>query len=581
MDEEIYDGPPHPQTQPETWNKTNSGSVDFTSLLEDPDKSIIEIISLYDVQTPMKEHNAAFEKLITRPETICEMLEYIKEGENKIIIIKIIQLFYSPNQTLLEALIDSTDNIDIITSIILYRGDNYLYRIGVACQILSEALHHWSSSVFEIMSQSQFCFSAMLSSIQITSIYQTLKIFAKTPPEWFHTFIWGLLTAYISGRTSMPMAPNGWKVEAPGIINCGNVKLNTSQRVCVLKIIGSFLKKFHTESKFPNCMASVLSYIASTIHGIPEKEALLKTGLYLQSNKKLIELALDILDREQFNLPITQKAVAYLAKWYDGEKIEPILNFVFRVLNPEFPGKYDKNCKKNPNIFVLQETIKLTSNILERVNYPRFFSKAIQHCIAYSWNNKIEADSLVFRSILLQLSTIVEDTPSWNGWITFHRQIIEKFNQNLEFQTDRRINTAGMDEDLLEKLKTHSSVIEITETDRKPFFYDISLDDFSQARSGESGSYDSEYDEDSDIFGHAEQIVNSFFESNVTQSTKNVSVAIDPELETPIYENGFNERAQRSRSKSLSVEEPISPNGRTKKVPKMSLDTNDQKCTVF
>ena len=480
-----YHSPPPPSAL-EQWVPSSS---DNENLLLDPEMDVKTIFASPNVVSAFAHENSEIVLKLVTPESIAEIMELFRTTPEKSLLRTIFQLFMSTNKALLQALSEVSAGIDGLAGILRLEGEGDLYRIGLATQILTTCVKMWPGDVFEMMTKSPVLFPAILESLGKDSVLHCAIALAQTPPSWFHTFLWGFLNAYVAGRIRLPPKPRSWNVNFPGIENCERVELNSLQRQRVLQVICAFLVAFPDETDFKEVMMKMIPFMVSASHIHAEMVQLFELGMLLPSSPRLVERALDIIDDRVEHHLLTEKALDYLTYAYDGERIEPVVNFLFRILSPEM--------LTHVNQFVLRAATKLVARMMEIAPYPRFFAKVTQHLIAYVWN-RTTCESLLFRSVVLEIGTIVGDTPSWDGWKQFEREVIEPFMLKNRANRSVKISEENWDKLLVEKLMIQSSVIEMTAADRRPVYDNISDDDLSDSRSAESGSYETNPSEISD-----------------------------------------------------------------------------------
>lgn len=479
-EEECCGEYPSPPTL-STLEKWSPSSHENENMELDPEMDVKSIFQSPNIVSAFSHENSEIALRLVTPESIAEIIDLFKTTQDRSLLGTIFQLFMSTNKALLQAVSEVSAGIDGLGSILVLEGDENLYRIGLATQVLTTCVKMWPGDVFEMMTKSAVLFPSILASLGKDSVLHCAMTLAQTPPAWFHTFLWGFLSAYVAGRIKLPPKPRSWNVDFPGITNCEKVELNSLQRQRVIQVICAFLKAFPDEIDFKDVMMKMIPFMASASHIQAEQVQLFELGMLLPSSPRLVERALDIIDERVEHHWLTEKALDYLSYAYDGEKIEPVVNFVFKILSPEM--------QKNLNPFVLRATTKLVAKMMEKAPYPRFFAKVTQHLIAYVWNRSVMRDSLLFRSVVLQIATIVGDTPSWDGWKQFEREVVEPFMLKSRVDKDVKISEENWDKLLVDKLMIQSSVIEMTVADRRPVYDNISDDDLSDSRSAESGSY--------------------------------------------------------------------------------------------
>ncbi|OHT05343.1 hypothetical protein TRFO_05920 [Tritrichomonas foetus] len=536
FDETLPFRSPPPTNPIDEWTPpVSSASSLIENVLMDPSTPIIQVLKTPGILLAFREKNPALILRITEDNSIREIIKIFQSTEDKDLQIIIFQLFFSSNSNLLQTFAGNVEYIDLASEIFdnskklilinencdhtsftenrkdinIEQSHNYcgghlndanfsycddfpmnikqtIYNIGITTQIFLKAIKNAPAEVLTVLLKSDNFFKLILENLEIEPIFQMAQQMVQLQPVWFHTYLWGYLVAYINERTKMPEIPKNWNVHIPSISNCFSVKLNSEQRSRVLNLFTRFFQTFMDQaSDFNDAVNSLFSFIISTSFDMKERLALFDIGQFLPSNNKLLDIALDIIDERIMNTELTQKALDYLTFYYDGKKIEPIVNFLFRALNPESINHF---MRYGPNNFVLQSLINLIDKMMERALYPRFFAKVVQHCISYSWNNNVLNKHILFLSTCLSIGEIVGDMPSWDGWTIFQENVVDQFSRHLNFTKDEKINTKNWDNQLINKLLTHSSVIEMTIEDQRPFYYDLA-NESDETRSAESGSY--------------------------------------------------------------------------------------------
>lgn len=473
-------------------------SKEIASLLTDSSISIEQILrNPFFIQTFQSQNQDLLER-IQSPESMKEIYEIIRSCKDRSLMSILNQVFFMPNSVALHA--SSKDpNIAQYMSEIISNNDPQNYeRIGLISQILTYSINSWPNEIVESILKNDRLLPTILSNIHLNSIFYSFIQITSISSSSLHTYLYGFISACAEKKIENITS---WNIDYPGIKACFDIKLNTNQKIHVYKLITSYLKVFPDEKEFRSLIFSVINDLLDIATDQKEQAAVYNLASKLKRSSHLIEKAYQILSGDTLNLEVADAAIQYLSLFDDGSTLEPIINLIFRILNPqEFPENH------YPNMFVLQGAIDLVKNISERVDSPRFFTKLIQICVAQSWNDQsgLSHDNSSFlrmnlrrRSALLQISTVINDLSSFNGWNEFQTVVVEPFSQQHEFPRDFIINVDGIDEDDLERMKRQDSEIPMKAIDRRPYV-DIRFSEDSDSGNTLSGSYDEEEEDNTE-----------------------------------------------------------------------------------
>ena len=488
---------PPPNQELCLWNPPGlSSDQEIDAALLDPSISADQVLRLPGIVQQFQHGNSRLVSLLTSPENLNEIISIVQNSESRELSMTAFQLFMLPNSALLKSFSQNFEyieaSISILTKCDAGQSDEkkYCYAVGIISQIILKALKAAPADFLSVLKQSPNFFSYVLSFVEVESIFYMIMNIVQTRPAWFHTYLWGFLTAYIGERTKMVDPPKSWDISIISIENAAKVRLRGSEsKARLLNIFTKFIQTFDGEQfqkEFRSSIGKLFPFIISTSFELNERLALFDLGKKLPPSSKLTELALYIIDDKIINTELTQKAIEYLTFAFNGERIEPIANFLFRILNTD--SFFPKN-QNTTNNFIIQATVDLTKKMMQICQHPRFFAKIVQHCIACCWNNSNFNSQIMYRSACLSIGSVVGDMPSWNGWITFYDTVIALFHQKLPFDRTVKIDTTNWDKDLVDKLRTHSSNIPMSIDDFRPLFEVFIDEESDESRSAESGSY--------------------------------------------------------------------------------------------
>lgn len=578
------------------WVNEESSVVDAVALLDDPDLPLTELFKSTNLMQIFREKNPVVEEYLHQPIIIDEMFDIIKSSEEVPHMQIIMSLFNSTNQSLLKLFADEPNILERIVDILELEENGSLYRIGLITQLLANTVTAWPSDALQNYCASPVLFPTLLSLLNYDSIFVCLLQIAQTQPVWFHHYLWGFIIGLI-GDKGLPKHPQSWNVKLPGVINCKDVNMVPIIRERVFKIFAKFSAVFTDETDFRTSLSQLIPKFMSVISTTEEKNALYQMALKVPPSNFLISHSFQIFKNlDDVPLQELESAVSYITYAYEGTEIEQIIHFIYNV--------FDRGVE---NVFIGKAIIDLITSTVDNFVYPRFLGKVFQHVVAIIWNRETEK-SILENALLLQISAIVGDSPSWDGWEDFQNTVVESFSQSKEFPRDFMISIDNWDQDMVNKLQNPNSVIEMTPADKMFISMSFMNDELSgsESQSAESGSYHTEYEEEEIRIGEyyntepvqAMSIVPQSKKTSKFNSENVVPPKNDETKETPEEPENEDENENEETHKeeqehkheeedtennlnnTNNIEEAHDKNRKSKRNQKKDKRNNDEKCAV-
>jgi hypothetical protein len=326
-------------------------------------------------------------------------------------------------------------------------------RTAYVTAILDAAVRRFPVDVLSFLGEIETAFPMLLSRVHEEAVFTFFNGLIGAVPADSAVFLWGFM------RAVCPEVPFGGPEELPaGVVACGKVAISQKGKVRVIELLGVAAKTFGEAIEFRVALGACLPGFL----GISQELAF-TVGLSLQPSAALVSRALALMASKSTPARDLEAGLRYLAYAYDASKIEPVVNFLYRILR-----------SSSTNNFVLQAATALVAATFSRATYPRFFAKVVQHCVARAWNRKPRLrGKLLYRAAVLEIAATVGDTPSWAGWEQFDRVVLRPYARREEFPRDFMIPEGDWDHGLVERLKTQPDVLLRSAIDRKPSSGDL------------------------------------------------------------------------------------------------------------
>lgn len=497
--------------------KTKNSKNSIPSIL-DPNIPLVTLIKDPLFFQAFQIQNQDIVQRVISDEGVKNIYELIKTTNERSILNKITALFFLPNSPLLKTTATNPNVSAYICDILHLPFQEAYKRIGLITQIITYSINSWPQEVLNSFSQSTTLYPTLLLSLHITSIYYSMLQYCVIPHRTSHIYLWGFFRAVVGPSFKIAANPTGW-YDVPGVTACFQPEiinqLTSLHRSRVFRVLATFLKGFN-DNEFPLIISTALPHLHQQaldfcqlqIDQNPSKKdiynkecteeraSIFVMGLASRANTEMTNIAIKILQNEPLNTELAEYSIKYLTAFFDGNQLEPIVNLLFRILNPTKVETQQDS--PPPTHFLAQAAISLVQELIERVDAPRFFAKLIQLSIASSWNSK-ERENLKQRAFCLATADIVGNLSSWPGWEDFQNVIVSPFSQQEKFDRSYNINTEGWDQDDIEKLRKQESSIPMKECDHRRFVM-VEFKDDSDSRSALSGSYIEEESVDEETF---------------------------------------------------------------------------------
>jgi hypothetical protein len=445
--------------------------------------SLPELLSRPEVVVWYRDLSPDVYERFFSPVTIKNLCQLLATSDSRPTLETIHRLFLSPNTSLLEDLFSSAD---LTLSLLSVMNSGSGLRTGYAATIIESGFRHFPVDLLTAFNMIPQSFPTLLAHVHEEPIFALFHTVIGLVPASSATFLWGFIRVLIPPSHGLTLPDD----LPPGVVACASVRLQPPAKLRVLELLRTAARTFSDDSPFRAALLEAAPHFAdisaSVVFGM---------GLALPPSPALVQQALGLMGAKTTPPRDLEAAVRYLAYGYDGARIEPVVNFLYRILR-----------SSSTNSFVLQAGAALVAATFERATYPRFFAKVVQHCVARAWNRKPKLRSkLLYRAIVIDIATAVGDTPSWAGWEEFDRTVLRPYANRNEFPHDFLIPEADWDKALVDRIKTQPETLERTVIDRKPSSGDIMdflvgedciVDDPREALPGEPAS---DHYEDYDI----------------------------------------------------------------------------------
>jgi hypothetical protein len=408
------------------------------------EKALETLLARPEILTLFQNRNSEVHSRLLLPSSLKQLFIFLSTSDDRPILDIILRLFQSPNPSLLEAVFQSSELTHSLLSVL---DVNSSFRTGYVTSIIETAVRLSPDDVLLLLAEDQIVFPTLLKRITEESIFTLFCTLITLAPSDSCLFLWGFLHAISpDSPISIPSAL------PPGVSACQAIELTLPAKVRLLEMFIHSSKTHKEENQFAKALSGLLPLFLS-INAVKT----FTLALELPPSEPLISHSLQLISTKSTSPRDLELALRYLAYGYDGSKIEPIINFLHRIL------------RSSANNFVFQATSALISATFSKTTYPRFFAKVVQHCIARAWNRTARLRAkLLYRAAVLEMAIVVRDTPSWSGWEEFDRNVLEPFIRREEFSRNFLISEKNWDQELVDRIKTQPEVLERTIIDCKP-----------------------------------------------------------------------------------------------------------------
>ncbi|OHT04214.1 hypothetical protein TRFO_28317 [Tritrichomonas foetus] len=426
----------------------------------DGNTPVTTVINLQGLIPRYKQSNSRLVKYFQNPGKCVEIIELLKNTEEKNTIMLINELFKNHSNTVLLAHVHKIPKvIELLVEIIESIQD---FRAGIATQIIKYSCELFTEKFFMFVETLPLFFVSIVKNLSKPSVFDLFSHFLSFPPVKMHSYlygiVYGLLVSMDCSGSSLVLPP-AWKSltnEALAVyksnLNFDNF-LNTSPKsfISLMRIFSSFIKdnrNFLDMEDMESCIDGFSQIIAETIpffqysqyfenindrslsknRGTIKDDCLAELiNLYslLPPNESLVGTCFYLIDTPFVGSNLNIAAINYFAKHSSDSIFSSKTEFVKRILFRIFYIPYDllyqflptddpihsrliKDMK--PNNLVMQAGLKLIERVvrIEDEKIKNEMKALIMKLILIIWNKSLNEnqgieDFLLIQSFLIQI----------------------------------------------------------------------------------------------------------------------------------------------------------------------------------
>jgi hypothetical protein len=419
-----------------------AGASSLCGLLDDPDTPLLDILTHPSVVAAFKGNDEKLSVRLLGSDGACPVIQLFRTTADRTVAAAVTALFLSSNQTLALRLFDNTDIIEAFSQLLCRHEPSQTFAIGCVAQILSDAALRFQSRLFDQLSAAPTFWSSMLISIGLDSVFWGLNQLVRLSSERDRGFLWGYFLALLGRGSTMARPPPEWCVSSPAVANAAAVVLSPRERSKLIQMFRFYVLSYPENGSFVRNFVLECRLIISVLLTDDEVAEFFRLAVLLPRQQAVVDLAVASLFLSPMELgPRHEQAVWYLCEHFDVDELHVIVLFVFETL-----------ILTHVNQFIFQSIRTLVEGVLEKIESPQLFLKAMQHAIACAWNRKGETCPLLKRVALLELAALASGSPSFEGWVAFQAAVVRPYRKRECFPINFQIPEDGMDDTLMATL---------------------------------------------------------------------------------------------------------------------------------
>jgi hypothetical protein len=415
-------------------------SSNLSLLLDDPSTPIKDILRDPGILTAFKSKS---EKLVSRlsdRNSMWELMMLFQTSGDRVLLTAIAQLFLSQNQILLSQFISDGSILESMSAIMIHRAPERWFTVGLFMQIIVHAASLSPVKLTELLYRSPTFWPGVLMSIDLDVVSSGANQLLQTLSGAQHSFLWGYFLAVLPAHRSDILPPSAWSLASLVIQNCVCVRLTARHRAKLFQLFKSYLLSFPDNQEFPKAIEEELKHIVPVLETSAEKVRMFDLAMCLSRRAAVLRYAGDLIcPSPVFTDPAVERAVLYIAQFFDLGQLQVIATFIFKVTTaPLVP------------VLLYHATRSLIEALLGKLASRRLFVRFVQHCIAYAWNRKGCDCPMSKRAFLLDLADFLGPHPSFEGWSLFLGHVVRHYHRHTVFPVDFQIPEGTMDQTMLQ-----------------------------------------------------------------------------------------------------------------------------------
>ena len=392
-----------------------------------------------------------------------QLLTLFSEYESQRTVFIIGELFMSTNTDLLVKVAEDSHIMDVFVDI-LSRNETDLdmFRAGITARIIANALQLWPQQIFEQIFRAQTMLSTLLTQGTVTTKW-LLETITRACDEQTSSFLWGFFLALFDGSVSAA-PPAHWDVSSDSFFICADMKLDSSQRILLYRLFAIFLNRLGStatgEQLKEDLFVSIPELLAMA--ELPERGEILGLAVLVPPSTFFVDVAFEVLEADLCS-PAAEKAVAYLAANSEYVPVGKAIWLFHKLLHPPEKSWGEKNS------FVINEAWKLMDQLRSKSAHRKFFSKAMEHVIAYSWNRRPTIQRLACNACLLGYSLAFIRRATWGNWFDFCNLVVRSFRDQVRWNDGFMFDENAWDTELMQRILSGAKEFELPPEDSIAF----------------------------------------------------------------------------------------------------------------
>ena len=375
-----------------------------------------------------------------------QVLTIFKEYESQRTIFIIGELFMSVNTVLLEKVAEDSQVMNAFVEVIS-QGESELdlFRIGITARIIASALEVWPQKVFEQIFLAENMLSALLERDSVSTRW-LLETITRACDETTSSFLWGFFVALFDGSVSAA-PPSHWDLSSDSFFICADMKLNCSQRIEVYRLFAMFLNRLGSTATGEQLKEDLFVSIPELlpIADIVERGEILALAAMLPHSAFFIDLAFEVLDVD-LQSRAAETALGYLTVNHELVPVGKAIYLFQRLLKPPAESWGEKNS------FVTGAAWNLMEQLRSKSPHKKFFTKAMEHIIAYAWNRRPPRERISCNACLLGYSLPFLHRASWRNWFDFCNFVVRNFRDQTRWNDAFVFNEDAWDKELMDQI---------------------------------------------------------------------------------------------------------------------------------
>ncbi|EAY10121.1 hypothetical protein TVAG_274850 [Trichomonas vaginalis G3] len=309
----------------------NSSFPALDQLLAQPNITIEDVLDCPDMYSAYMKNYKDLILFLTTKQNFTSLINLLHTTESPKRTRKIIDLFSSPNKTLIRCLSHDRKTTELLISVFKSDEEPHFSIITAIMQICVYAFNDSEREMFAIFNSSHSIFPDLLKHIQHLSVFSFLRSILKSTVH-SQTFLWYFFVALMDEHGVGTETPEF--IQAEFAMRTPDIHLSPDQRKSVIDLLAFYfqLGGATAHEEFVAAVTQGLPLILQDANSDPERASVLKLGLFLPCNPTICLSCVSIL--ECFRLPceLLQVAMRYLTQ--NQYKISPDLAelLLFRMI---------------------------------------------------------------------------------------------------------------------------------------------------------------------------------------------------------------------------------------------------------